>query len=652
MRAALAWLVCATFGAACAASSPKAGRGGDAGPSAAASAAPLAAAPTPSPSTQPATATLPVLQQAAHGWQVGRRYGYRMTLGNKVGFGGEVATDFELSGELRLTCTSNSADVTTLRAELAAPRVASKLATEQAQLEQGLRELASPVMLTLKSGTVSELRFAPGMKPSAVNTYRALAAALQLARPLGQSQRWQARERDATGEYLAEYRRKAGLVHKQKLRYLSLLVPAADRQQLPAGLLPEVVSSRSELRTSDDGRRALVVELQEELALKQLQAPMFATNRVSLQWITEEAASKEEQQQPEHMVVLRPDEVYRDQASAEMLDEARIGGMSFEAISAELDALSGQAPLEPATDAGDGPRREQATQRLQHLIIALAATFRQQPQTIELALAKIRAGAPNRDALLDALAASGNDQSQLALIQLLDSPHVDRDRRHAAAFALSRTPKPGTAAIRALSAQLDDEFVGTQALYGLGTFCRLLRETGDVRASEELGQLLMRRLAAADGENAVTRTLRAISNSGFAPALGLVKPLLDDGREAVRADALEAIRLMDSPEVDGLIAKRLAADPSVKVQMAALSAIKARKPTAALVQALSGAARATDTHVRYRATELAAAWLERRPELRPSLEHVARQDGEEKIRRLASAALSGASKRAAAQSPR
>lgn len=652
MRAALTWLACATFGVACAASSPKAGRGGDAAPSSAASAiAAPAAAPTPSASPQPSTATLPVLQHAARGWQIGRRYGYRMTLANKVGFGGEVATDFELSGELRLTCTSNSADVTTLRLEVVAPRVASKLAAEQAQLEQGLRELASPVMVTLKSGMVSELRFASGMKPSAVGTYRTLAAALQLARPLGQSQQWQARERDTTGEYLAEYRRKAGLVHKQKLRYLSLLVPAADREQLPDGLLPEVVSSRSELRTSDDGRRPLVVELQEELALKQLQAPMFATNRVSLQWITEDAASKEEQQQPEQMVVLRPDEAYGDRASADMLDEARIGGMSFEAISKELEALSGRAPLAPTTDAGEGAQRGQV-QRLQHLIIALAATFRQQPQTIERALAKIRAGAPNRDALLDALAASGSDQSQLALIQLLDSAHLDRERRHAAAFALSRTPKPGPAAIRALRAQLDDEFVGTQALYGLGTFCRLLRESGDVDASEELGRLLMQRLAAADGEQAITRSLRAISNSGFAPALGVVKPLLDDAREAVRADALEAIRLMDSPGVDATIAARLAADSSVKVQMAALSAIKARKPTAVLAQALSDATRATDTHVRYRTTELAVAWLERRPELRRTLERVLRQDGEEKIRRLAAAALGGANKPTPALSAR
>jgi hypothetical protein len=591
---------------------------------------------------------LPVLRHAARGWQVGRRYGYRMTLESKVGFGGEVATEFEVSGELRLTCTSSSAEVTTLRAVIIAPRVASRSAAQQPQLEQALRGLDSPVIITLKNGMVSDQRFALGMKASAVGTHRTLAAALQLAPPLGQSQRWQARERDTTGEYLAEYRREAGLVRKQKLRYLSLLVPAADQERLPAALLPQIISSRVELRTSDDGRRPLVVELQEELALRQLQAPMSAINRVSLQWIREEAGGEEDEQQPEQMVVLRPDEAYSDPALPNTLDEARIGGKSFETISAELDELSRQAPLEPATDTGDDSRREQAM-RLQHSIIALAATFRQQPRTIEHALAKIRAGAPNRDALLDGLAASGSDQSQLALIQLLDSPNLDRERRHAAAFALSRTPKPGPAAIQALTAQLDDEFLGTQALYGLGTFCRLLRESGDGQASQALGELLMRRLAAAEGEQAITRSLRAISNSGFAPALGLVKPLLDDAREAVRADALEAIRLMDSSEVDGLIATRLSADVSAKVQMGALSAIKARKPTAALAQALSGAARATDTHVRYRATELAASWLEHRPELRRLLERVARQDGEEKIRRLASSALSGANKPKAPQ---
>jgi hypothetical protein len=177
----------------------------------------------------------------------------------------------------------------------------------------------------------------------------------------------------------------------------------------------------------------------------------------------------------------------------------------------------------------------------------------------------------------------------------------------------------------------------------------LLREAGDVRTSQQLGQLLMQRLATADGEQAITRSLRAISNSGFVPALELVKPRLDDAREAVRADALEAIRLMDVPEVDGLIAARLTVDPSVKVQTAALSAIKPRKPTAALAQALSGAARATDAHIRYRATELAAAWLERRPELRRTLERVARQDGEEKIRRLAATALRGGGKTTAAR---
>jgi len=645
MRASLSWLLCGASAVACAASPPKAGRGGDAEPSSVASVVaphpPVAAALAPSARAEPANAALPALERAARGWQVGRRYGYRMALGSKVGFGAEIATDFELSGELRVSCTSNSADTTTLRLEIVAPRIASPSPGEQARLEQTLPDLAAPVVVTLKAGVVAELRILAGAKPSAVGTYRTLAAALQLARPVGSSQLWQARERDTTGEYLAEYRRDVSVIHKRKLRYVSLLVPGRDRERLPAELLPKIVASRVELRSSDDGRRPLIVELTEELSLKQLQSPMSGTNRVSLQWITEQAAADEAEPLPEQTVVLRPDEAYTEAASAEVLDAARIGGMSFEAITAELDALPGQP--EPATD--DEARRQQA-QRLQRLIIGLSATFRQQPETIDRALAKIRAGTPNRGALLDALSASGSDQAQLALIRLLDSPGLDREQRHAVVFALSRTPKPGRSAIGALEAQLDDEFVGTQALYGIGTFCRLLREAGDTRASDELGKLLMQRLAAADGEQAITRGLRAISNSGFAPALGLVKPLLDDVREAVRTDAVEAIRLMDVPEVDELIAARLAHDESVKTQAAALAAIKARKPTAALALALSGAARATDPHIRYRAAEIAAAWLPDRPELHRTLERVAREDSEEKIRRLASGALEGARSKA------
>ena len=103
------------------------------------------------------------------------------------------------------------------------------------------------------------------------------------------------------------------------------------------------------------------------------------------------------------------------------------------------------------------------------MIVALAATFRQRPATVEVALDKIRAGSPISGSLFDALSTSGSESAQLALIAVLQSPGADREQRLAAAFALSRSKKPSVAAIQALTAQVDDGYVRVpQALYGLG----------------------------------------------------------------------------------------------------------------------------------------------------------------------------------------
>jgi hypothetical protein len=589
---------------------------------------------------------LPGLDRAGPGWRAGRRYGYRVTLGTSVSFAGRSATDYELSGSLRLTCITSRADETTLRVELESFSVDSKLPEQQAELERGLPELAAPFFVTFERGIVSALRIAPQMSPTAVGTYRSLTSALQFAQPVGFKQAWQARERDTTGEYLAQYRRDpGGSVHKRKLRYLSLLLTSDDRAKPPASFLPDVVSSRAELRASREGQ-PLLVELQERVALRQLEAPMLADNRVSLRWVSDEPAAIEDSERTlADTRPLRVDEAYAPKADVAALDAARIAGKSFDAITLELATLPRDAP-----NAGDPPaqqpaavleqeRRQQRERQTQRLIVALAATFRQQPETIEQASDRIKAGASIRSELLDGLSASGTEASQAAMVRLLESSRGDAELRHAIVFALSRTPKPSVVAIRALTAQLDDEYAGTQALYGLGTFCRRLREAGDAAGSEELGRLLLQRLSDADSELAVTRVLRAISNSGYSPALAVVKPLLDDPREAVRADALEAVRLMDSSEVDQLLVSRLAADGAVKAQLAALNAFSVRKPTSVLAQALATTLRSSDPHVRYRAVEVAAAWLERRPELRPALALVVRRDREEKIRKLAASSI-------------
>ena len=81
------------------------------------------------------------------------------------------------------------------------------------------------------------------------------------------------RASSTTGEYLADYHRGSeGAIQKHKVRYLSVLVPAGDRDEVPKGFLPEIVASQADLRASDDGR-PLLVDLSEDLAIRQLRSP-------------------------------------------------------------------------------------------------------------------------------------------------------------------------------------------------------------------------------------------------------------------------------------------------------------------------------------------------------------------------------------------
>jgi hemoglobin-like flavoprotein len=105
----------------------------------------------------------------------------------------------------------------------------------------------------------------------------------------------------------------------------------------------------------------------------------------------------------------------------------------------------------------------------------------------------------------------------------------------------------------------------------------------------------------------------------------------------VAVRALQAIR--DS-KVDELIAERLLTDSASDVRISALSAAKVRQPTDILAGAVqNAAANAEDPHVRYRAVELLATWIDTRPDVRPTLEQIAQNDVELRIRDRAQSAL-------------
>ena len=106
-----------------------------------------------------------------------------------------------------------------------------------------------------------------------------------------------------------------------------------------------------------------------------------------------------------------------------------------------------------------------------------------------------------------------------------------------------------------------------------------------------------------------------------------------------QAAAVDAIRLMQHPEVDLILASSLSA-PHSNVQVAALDALAVRPPSDALATALAQAGRADrKPEVRLKAVRLMGQWLPDRPELRADLQRLATEGEPTKIREAARLAL-------------
>jgi Lipoprotein amino terminal region len=609
-------------------------------------------APAAHDAAKPSTVTMPArLDPSTPGWELGQEYAYRVKLVSQIGFGESArAVDFDFTGDLVVRPVEVGREEVTLYAAIQNARFASRRNESQAELDRRASKLDVPYFVTLSGGRVTQLGVPKGADPIALGMYRTLCSSLQVVRPLvsedkasADASKWTASEYDTTGQYEAEYEPlRANRYAKRKLKYLSLLAPETRNGKLPSEIVPNIVSSRGEVDLSEEGR-PVRVSLRDELLLTGVQAPMHATTELLL-----ESGPGRRTNAKLDLAALRArverltaGVPHTPEVDRGFLDDARMNGLSFETIVERLEELASSTRAEgrPETVA-DPAREEERAKKDGTLFTALAATFRRQPETANKALAKILAGSPASQSLADALASSGSEAAQSALAEIAASKTVDPEVRDAIVISISRTRQPSRESIRVLTSLLDDDRVGTQALYGLGTFSRLLRERGDQVTSNRLGQLLLARLDKARTGDEVMVCLRAIANSGYTPALPKARSYLADHREQVRVDAVRALRSMKSPEIDGILASALQSDESIDVRTMAIEIAQRREPTDTVTRALARAVDAgVEAHVRYRAAALLAKWLPRRPELRTTLETVAAGDPEAKIRELARAGL-------------
>jgi Lipoprotein amino terminal region len=580
------------------------------------------------------------------GWKLGERYPYKLSLSSNVAMGGPAsAFDFELSADLVVLPTAVTDSSTSLLLALRNWKLVSHVANTQPDFDKLAAEgETSGAVVVLSGGRVSELQFASDESGVIAGIYREIGSYLQFATTTNGESQYQAEEWDTTGQYVADYHRagESGNWQRRKLRYLGILGAQRAATLMPIKIVPAVLASDCQAQLLASGRPGQI-HAHDELAISGTQVPVNSKTTLTLEAGPSAAAGAlpDLSAEAKRLVKVAVDQPFGTPGSIDALDDARIHGLTYAKVTQQLLGLADAEHAARAAGASVSVAAQQSIEQRQQLFVALAALFRRNPETVPQAVAQVRAKSPISEVLLDALGSSGSGAAQEALAQLANDQKLEPKVRERALMALARTPRPSDAAIAALKAQLEKDPFKTGALYGLGTYARHLRDSGDTEKMTSIGDYLVQRLA--DARNVVPyllAVLGAIMNSGYDRALPAVTPFLSDAREPVRVAAVRSLQSMQSSQINGLLAGALQSDASSDVQISAIDAARVREPDDTLTHALSGAAtQATDARVRYRAVDLIVQWLPKRADLRSTLAVVASNDKEPSVRARAQAAL-------------
>lgn len=584
-------------------------------------------------------------------WPAGQASTYRLELSSSIRTG-VIAPMMDLDFRGDLVLQAREVEGATQLAMVVKDAKVEGGGDEAAEQRSALaRELREPFVFELKGGRVTYV-FAPFERSHfALSILRTLAGSLQFAeQPDGAPSTWSAEEVDATGKYLANYERHGSgwTVEKRKVSYQTFMMGKVTVGQFNANLMPQVVDSKGQVDLRQDSGSARLERLTTQETIRvQLTATEPMTSRTSLTLehrATRPAGSFDWEGALAVSQRIAAGENYVPKRVQPNYDAERIGDFTFDTALKELEA-QGADPKSRDITAGEAEpaaalqRKEASLREQSEVFRAIVALLRVEPKSVERAKAKVLAGSAARGALLDALSSASTPESQAVLVGLMDDAKLDRKLRGAAAFALIRTPHATEDTIAALKAHLGRDFLHVHAVYGLGTIARLARERGDDRQANAILRTILEVLDRAQTPSEKIHALRGIANSGHPSALPAVKVYLQDDAPLVRAAAVDAMRLMKHPDVDGILAGQMRRGDE-HVELAALDAVAVRESSPLLASALAYIAEhSTSTKSRLNAVQLMGQWLPRHPLLREALKRIAQRDERDAVRNAARRAL-------------
>lgn len=593
------------------------------------------------PGSSAPAATVDVVPRSAStalpGFRAGERRRYTLGLESDTHLGDSPLTEFVLKGSLVVTAVEVSAERVLLAASLENAAFTTKLEGKQKEFDALVPAVSKPFLFELgRGGKLTTLHFPDEPSGLVVGLRQLLAGALQSE--VGVTSRVSREEFDATGTYEAVYTPVVGQkkLHKAKKTYLALH-GAADTKQDVSRYLPKVIRSLGTLELSDAGVVESVILDEAVRSTSEQMMPLDSTNRLTLERAKLEQATPAAVaelaklvEQSAHVTAAKP---WKAKAVLGANDEARIRGRTLDDVLAAYEKLG---PKVPQDDAAKDARTRSQTD----LFGALEALIRSRPGTIERAVTLIEKGGKAAGPLIDALGSSGDPRAQKALYELIKTGKLDATLRKLAAISLSRAQHPTEATITALTELLEDRPLRIQAMYGLGTCIRRLREEGEEQRAKRALDVVLGSLVTAGGNIAKITALRAVANSGHEAAFPAVERFLQSEDDELRAAAVESLQIIQLPQVDGILARSLGSDKASIVRLAAVRAFLPRKHSQELEAAAAAAALSdTDGHVRLGALRALGGWVTVRPAIRDTIARVAAQEKQESIRKEAESLL-------------
>jgi hypothetical protein len=559
---------------------------------------------------------------AIAGWRAGDQREYDLALSVDARIAGTPLTQFALRGRWIVTAVDVSAERALLLAELRHGALHTEHAALQPEYSALERELAAPFFFAMQpDGTLGDAYVDMRTPAIIVGIWRTLGASLQFASD--PADEWTAEEVDATGRYIARYRRGSspGSYDKQKLRYVEVATLPASRGRLSQfPITSEIVDASATLLVDKHHRlerltthervrttaEATSIEWESKLAL----------SRVAQHVVSPPASWKEQVASRRRYA---PDHAFADTAGRQQRDAELAGDRELADVLAEIDAAK-------TTD--DGAKTNTFT--------AVRAILRVRPAAIAEARALIDSDSRHAALLIDALGAAGTADAQDALRSLLVRSRLSDRHGKRLAIALSRSPDPQPQSMQALVRLLDDPALGAQATYGIGTMARRFAAADKTDEANTAIAILRDRAQTAPSALKLIIALRGIANSGATVLYPVAERYFDHEDDGVRAAAVEALQLMAGARVDLAIADRIAHASDSSVRLAAARAARLRDPTRKLQQAVETRVRVEpDHHVRLGLVRVLAAWAPRHPQLHPTLAWVAEHDAQDVLRREA-----------------